>query len=106
MTSDRRTLNSVVRRIVDAAHPLKIVLFGSAARGEAGPESDLDVLVVMPDGVHRRHTAQRLYRHMRGLGRPVDILVATRTDLEEHADNPGLIYSTVLKEGKVVYAAG
>lgn len=48
------TLNELVRRIVEAVHPLKILLFGSAARSQMGPNSDLDIPVVMPDGVHHR----------------------------------------------------
>ena len=53
MQPDTRLLEELVQRIVEAVHPLRIILFGSAARGEMGPNSDLDVLVVMPDGIHR-----------------------------------------------------
>ncbi len=70
-----------------------------------GPDSDLDVLVVMPKGTHRRKTAQHLYRQIRGLGVPFDIVVATSEDLEVHRSNPGLIYQTILREGTEVYAA-
>ena len=86
-------------------HPFRIILFGSAARGEWGPDSDLDVLVVMPDGTHRRNTAQFLYQQLFGFGFPVDILVTTPSVLEKHKNNIGLIYRTVLAEGKEVYAA-
>ncbi len=95
----------LVRRIVDEVHPLRIIVFGSAARGEAEPDSDLDMLVVMPEGTQRRQTAQRLYRNIRGIGVPFDILVATPADLEEHKHNVGLIYHAILREGKEVYAA-
>ena len=87
------------------AHPLRIILFGSAARGQAGPDSDIDLLVVMPDGTHRRHTAQRLYGMIRNVGVPFDLLVATPSDLEKHRQNIGLIYSSILREGIEVYAA-
>jgi len=70
-----------------------------------GPDSDLDVLVVMPNGTHRRKTAQQLYRQIRGLGVPFDIVVATSEDLEVHRSNPGLIYQTILREGTEVYVA-
>ena len=70
-----------------------------------GPDSDLDVLVVMPKGTHRRKTAQQLYRQIRGLGVPFDIVVATSEDIEAHRSNPGLIYQTILREGTEVYAA-
>ena len=97
-------IDDLVRRIVEAVHPLRIILFGSAARGEMGPNSDLDVLVVMPEGVHRRRTAQELHQLMFGLPAPVDILVATSGDVEKHKDNIGLIYYKVLREGRELYA--
>ncbi len=95
----------LVAQVVEAVHPLRIILFGSAARGDMSPSSDVDLLVVMPEGVHRRKTAQKLYREIRGLGHPFDILVATPEDLERHKANIGLIYREILAEGKEVYAA-
>ena len=104
MQPDAKVIEQLVRQIVDAVQPLRIVLFGSAVRGSLGPDSDIDVLVVMPEGAHRRKTAQQLYRDVIGLGVPFDVLVATPTDLERHKDNVGLIYRTILLEGQVVYA--
>jgi predicted nucleotidyltransferase len=101
----RHILEDLVQKIVELVHPLRIIVFGSAARGEVGPGSDVDLLVVVPDGSHRRRTAQRLYREIRGIGVPFDILVTTPSDLERHKDNIGLIYRTVLEEGREVYAA-
>jgi len=98
-------IEKLVQRIVDAVHPLRIILFGSAARGELTPDSDVDVLVVMPDGTHRRKTAQYLYGVISGVKVPYDIVVATPSDLEKHRDNIGLIYRTILEEGEEVYAA-
>ncbi len=105
MQPDPKVLDRLVQTIVTSVRPLRIMLFGSAARGEMGPDSDLDVLVVMPQGTHRRKTAQRLYRQMVGMGIPFDIVVATPEDLELHRSNPGLIYGTILREGTEVYAA-
>lgn len=105
MLSDKNTVEKVVNRIVQAVQPLRIILFGSAARDEMGPDSDLDVLVVMPDGTHRLKTMRLLYQQMAGVGFPVDIVVTTPHQLEEHKNNMGLIYRTVLAEGKEVYAA-
>ena len=105
MQPDTRLLEELVQRIVEAVHPLRIILFGSAARGEMGPNSDLDVLVVMPDGVHRRQTAQLLYRHLMGLGFAKDIVVVTESDLERHGSNPYLIIKPALDEGKELYHA-
>lgn len=98
-------IEEAVRRVVDTVHPLRIILFGSAARGQMGPDSDLDLLVVMPDGVHRRRTAQRIYRNLFGVSAAVDIVVATASDLEKHKDTIGLVYRRALREGRDVYAA-
>lgn len=106
MTQDKtEIIESLIERIVNAVRPMRIVLFGSAARGEVGPDSDLDVMVVMPDGTHRLNTVRYLYKQMFGFGFPVDIVVTTPSLLERHKDNVGLIYRTVLAEGEEVYAA-
>ena len=105
MLSNPKVIESLVQKIVEAVHPLKIILFGSYAPDKANPDSDIDVLFVMPEGVHCRRTAQLLYRQIRGLGVPFDILVTTPGALEKHKDNIGLIYRTVLKEGREIYAA-
>ena len=64
---DAKAMDQLVQRIVEIVHPIKIILFGSAARGEMGPDSDVDVLIVMPEGVHRRKTAQTLHTKMSGI---------------------------------------
>lgn len=101
---DEGKIKEIVRRIVEAAAPEKIILFGSAVRGEMGPDSDLDFLVVK-SCLNPRVTAQAIYRNMRGIDAPKDILVVTPKDLERHKDTVGLIYRSALREGKVVYAA-
>jgi len=105
MPANSKVVESLVQNIVEAVHPLKIILFGSYVRGKTDPDSDIDVLVVMPEGAHCRRTAQLLYRQITGLGVPFDILVTTPSNLEKHKDNIGLIYRTVLKEGQEIYAA-
>jgi predicted nucleotidyltransferase len=105
MQPNSPVIDQLVQNIIKVVHPLKIILFGSAARGEMGPNSDIDMLVVMPEGVHRRRTAQLLYRRINDLKVPFDILVATPSDLEKHKDNIGLIYRIVLQEGREVYVA-
>jgi predicted nucleotidyltransferase len=98
-------IESAVERIVSAASPLRIILFGSAARQEIGPNSDLDMMVVIPTGRHRRKTAQKIYRNMIDLGFAVDVVVVTEEDLERFAENPGMIIGAALKEGRELYAA-
>jgi len=102
---DQRVLDELVRRTVEAVRPLRIILFGSAARGQMGPHSDLDVLVVMPDGCDRRAVAGRLYRAYRGLGLAHDIVVVSESDVEQYGQNPYLVIYTALKEGKELYRA-
>ena len=105
MSRNQENIDRLVKSVVQAVQPLKIILFGSAARGDATADSDVDLLVVMPEGIHRRETARFLYKHLGETGIPVDILVATPDDLKRHKNNIGLIYRTVLQEGKEVYAA-
>lgn len=95
----------LIRRIMETTDPLRIILFGSAARGEAGPESDIDLLIVVADGTHRLDTVQAIYRNLVGLKFAVDVVVATETDIINYKDTPGLIYREALKDGRILYAA-
>ncbi len=105
MGTHSETIDMLIQRIVQEVHPLRIILFGSAMKGDVGRNSDIDLLVVMPEGVHRRRIAQLLYQKITHLGVPFDILVATPDDLRKHKDKIGLIYRTILREGREVYAA-
>ncbi|NDJ18346.1 nucleotidyltransferase domain-containing protein [Myxacorys almedinensis] len=105
MKPDSPTIAELVQRIVAVANPVRIILFGSAAREEMTPDSDLDVLVVVPEGQHRRRTAGKIYMNLIGFGTPVDVVVATEDDLQRYGDNFSLVYYPVLREGKEVYAA-
>ena len=83
MTPDPAILDEMVRRMVETVHPLRIVLFGSAARGEMGPNSDLDTLVVMPDGCDCHEVTKLLIRRLRGLGCGTDVVVVRQVDVEK-----------------------
>jgi len=96
-------LEEIVRRIVEIAQPEKNILFGSAARGEMGPHSDVDLLVVKPD-VHRRRMTQAIYMNLFGVGQAVDVVVVTPEDVERYKDSFALVIEPALREGKVVYA--
>lgn len=98
-------LEEIVRRIVDFAHPEQIILFGSAARGDANRDSDIDLLVIKADVPHRRKLVQRIHRQLFGIGVPVDILVLTPADLDRLRSAVGSIVPTALAEGRVIYAA-
>jgi predicted nucleotidyltransferase len=96
-------LNEIVRRIVATADPDKIILFGSAARGEMGPNSDLDLLVVKCGVLHRGQLTEEIYMGLWGVGKAVDIIVVTPDDTERYRDVHALIIKPALREGKVIY---
>lgn len=93
----------IVARILTQSHPERVLVFGSYARGTEGPDSDVDVLVVEDTTERRRDRSARLRMALRGLGVPVDVLVATPEDMRRYGDAIGLIYQTALAEGVVVY---
>lgn len=105
MRPEAEVLDDLVERILSVVQATKIILFGSAARGQMGPWSDLDVLVVVPDGTDRLATSRSVYRRLIGLRTAADIVVATEGDLERYGDNFSLVYYPALREGKVIYAA-
>ena len=99
---DQSILDDIIRRVVEAAQPERIILFGSAARGDMNRHSDVDLLVVK-DGVHRRHLAQRIYKSLRGAGAPVDVIVVTPADVQRYKNSHALVIKPALQEGRVVY---
>jgi predicted nucleotidyltransferase len=96
-------LPDLVRRIVEIVDPLRIILFGSAARGEFGPDSDLDVLVVVPDGTHCLHSCQDIYMGMRNLGVSKDVLVVTEGNLATHRDEQWTVFFHASRQGMELY---
>lgn len=95
-------MSEIIGRIVKVADPEKIILFGSGARHDMGPDSDLDLLVVK-SGAKRRQLAQKIYKNMFGVNQPLDIVVVTPEDLERYKDAHSLVIKPALEEGKVVY---
>jgi uncharacterized protein len=102
---NKKLLNEVTRRIVASVKPQRVLLFGSGARRRMNKHSDFDMLVVMREPVHRRQTAQKIYRNLHGTGIAVDIIVATEKDLEKYGRQPGTILKSALQEGRVLYEA-
>lgn len=98
-------LKEITRRIVVLANPRRVVLFGSATRGEMRKDSDYDVLVVVSEPVHRRRLAQKIYRGLHGMGVSVDVVVATDDDLKKYGSRAGTILKSALTEGQVLYEA-
>ena len=101
---DQQILDDIIRRIVEVAQPEKIILFGSAARGDMNRHSDVDLLVVK-EGMHRRDVAGRIYENLWGVGAAVDVVVVTPADVERYKDSHALVIKPALREGRVVYEA-
>lgn len=97
-------LLEVQNRLVEQFAPLRIVLFGSHARGQAGGDSDLDLLVVVPNGADRRRETAAMYQALRGIPYPADLLVVTPQDIEAHGSEAGSVIEGALREGKVVFS--
>ena len=104
-TVDQRKLSEIIRRIVKVAAPEKIILFGSAARGEMGPNSDLDLLVIKRGRFHRGRLTEKIYMKLFGVGQAVDVIVVAAADVKRYGDCFALVIYPALREGKVVYAA-
>ncbi len=102
-TVDDNLMMEVVRRVVAAARPHKIILFGSRSRGDARPDSDIDLLVVSDDVRPRAQRSSALYGALSDLIIPMDILVYHPDEIEEWRDVPQAFVTTALREGQVLY---
>ena len=102
-TSDETVLEEAVRRIVQVADPEKIILFGSAARGNWKQNSDLDFLVIKRGDYNRGGLIGKVYRNMHGFGHSVDILFATPEELERYRNSYCLVFYPATREGRIVY---
>ena len=102
---DPEMIEEIVKRVTGAIHPLRVILFGSAARGEMGAESDVDLLIVVPDGTRRRDASRRAFRALTGIGIAKDVIVVTQSDVKEFGENPSLVIKPALEEGREVYHA-
>ena len=98
----QETLNDIIRRVAEVAEPERIILFGSAARGEMSRHSDVDLLVVK-DGSDLRRLTARVYRRLYGVGAAVDIVMVTPQDVERYRDSHALVIKPALREGTVMY---
>ncbi len=96
-------LRDIVRRIVEVAEPERIILFGSAARGQMGPNSDLDLLVIKGGEYDRGTTVRDIYRRLRDIEYAKDIVVVTPEDVEQYRDCSALVICPALREGKIIY---
>ena len=108
MTSQQleQLLPEVVRRLCEALHPMTVYLHGSSAAGAMGPDSDVDLLVVVPESDSTFFQRGALaYRALRGLGAAFDVQVYTREEFDARAELPVSFERTVRTKGRVLYAA-
>ncbi len=98
-------LNRIVTRIIESVQPSRIILFGSGARGTMTRDSDFDLLVVVNREIHRRKTAQDIYKNISDVGFASDIIVVTEKDIELYKNADDIIIKPALKEGIVLFAA-
>ena len=99
----QKKIEEMVRRIVERFHPDQVILFGSYARGQAGPDSDVDLLVVMPVSGSKRKTAVEIDLMLAGSGLPKGVIVVTPEELARTKDVIGTIAYPAVREGKVMY---
>lgn len=107
MTITDADLTAMSARIVETVHPERIILFGSHARGDAAPGSDVDLLVVTTEtyGPHnsRRKVLARLWRSLARMRTPVDIILSSVDEVAQWRDTTNHLIARALREGKVLY---
>ena len=96
-------LSTMTERIVHHFHPVQIILFGSHARGDAHPQSDVDLLVVFSELVDKRKTAVDIRRALADLPVAKDILVTTPEELARHHNLVGTALRAAQREGEILY---
>jgi uncharacterized protein len=104
--TDESLMPEIIRRLTAALDPIAIYHFGSSAEGRAGPDSDIDLLVIVEDSPLDFIDRSVLgYRALRGIGVAVDVQVYTRAEFESRSSLPVSFERTVRNEGRLVYAA-
>lgn len=104
--SEVPVLADLVERLVAAYEPERIYLFGSKARGDAGPDSDFDLMVVVSDMAPPERKESRLgYYALRGTGTAADVLVLTRTQFDRRLHVVASLPATIAREGRLLHAA-
>ena len=101
-----QVLEEIVRRIVTCAHPEKIILFGSGARGEMSPDSDIDLLVIKEGEFDAGKLTEKIYMHLIGIGKAVDVVLISSSDAQRYRNSPYFIVYPALQQGREVYHGG
>ncbi len=105
---DHEVISQAVGSLRQAAPGAEIILFGSHARGEATPESDLDFLVIEPEmeDQEKVHEMVRLRRAIGDVGVSVDVIVTNQRSFDYWAETPGHLYYAAAVEGRVFEPIG
>lgn len=103
-TSHDERIREMAERIVRQFDPDRIILFGSYARGDAGPDSDVDLLIVMPLSGSRREKAVEIGVALHDIRLPKDVIVTTPEEFEWRKDTIGTIEHPAWQEGRLLYA--
>ena len=98
-------ISAAVQRLAAVGKPRKIILFGSAARGRAGINSDADFLVITKQEVPPRRESVRLRKALKDIMMPMEIVVISEEKFRALAQQPGLVYREALQSGRVLYEA-
>jgi len=101
----QEVLDKIIQRIVDVAQPDQIILFGSAAREEMGPHSDVDLLVIKRGEFDAGRLVGDIYMHLHGVGQAVDVILVTPEQVERYRNTPYLVIAPALREGKEISRA-
>ena len=100
-----KVLNKIIQRVVEVARPEKIIIFGSAARGEMGPNSDIDLLVIKRGKFNRSRLMGDIYMNLHGVGQAVDVIVVTPEEVQRYRNTHCLGIAPAVREDKEVYHA-
>ena len=104
---DEATIADAVHLLLEAAPAgSEVILFGSHARGDPGPDSDLDFLVIEPEVTSKHNEMVRLRDALRPLRVPADVLVTSRSVFEDWRDTPNNVLYEAWKEGRVFHEVG
>ncbi len=95
--------DALIRRIAERFSPDKIILFGSSARGDGGPESDIDLLVLFPEVIDPHKRAAELHASLVDFPHPTDIVVSTTFRFERYRNVVNTVYWPASREGKILY---
>jgi len=100
-------IQEIARRLVEYYRPERIYLFGSAARGDCGPDSDLDFCVVVPDDAPEELLRSgEIYSKLRGMGYSKDVVPWRRSDFDARAEHVvASLPATIIREGRLLYDA-